>query len=141
MGIGDLINRPWVFRHLYKKMREPGIPVQIRFLVGFGRNPNSFEISAERDLSVKLRTYLQNSGVSPAEIEAMCTVAARDVGELYDDPRMYVALIRQLGVFERIVRQRDPASQRLMEAVVGFDYMGEETNRPFCPFALDQFIN
>lgn len=108
IGFGDLIERPWVFKHLYNVALKEKRVIS-RFLIGFNRLFTP-ELSQYQD----------------------------PISHCFDK-KIYQDHLKQLERLKQKLANSESA-QELMRYVVGFDYMSDEKNRPFCPFGLDEFI-
>lgn len=101
VGISDVMNRPWVWRHLVESVKDS--PVQVRYLAGFQREKLARTLSSEK---------------------------------MHDafDPALYETHLKELEVLRTKIE-----SKYLMDRLVGLDYLGNEEDRPYCPFGLPEF--
>lgn len=119
VGHGDM-TRPWVFKRLYKAAAKfQRIGIDIRYLVGFQRNDkNSPSLAAEL-----------GKGKGLPELLKMC-----------NDKSYFTEHLSMLQKI-RSLTEDEQAAKIYFQFVVGFDYLSDEKDRPFCPFALEEFTD
>mmetsp|Transcript_24537 Transcript_24537/g.73539 ORF Transcript_24537/g.73539 Transcript_24537/m.73539 type:complete len:563 (-) Transcript_24537:87-1775(-) len=137
VGFGDLVNRPWIFKHLAlpefpRGLCEhiPPLPagVTFRYLAGFNR--------LTVDEAVEL-----HDGVHAMAIAANLAEKFDSFGEAFTKHRDQLAKIRAAFALSRRVVQDAVEDRKLHNVCVGLDFLSDEFNHPTCPFALTEFLD
>eukprot|EP00698_Gefionella_okellyi_P010257 TRINITY_DN264_c0_g1_i5.p1 TRINITY_DN264_c0_g1~~TRINITY_DN264_c0_g1_i5.p1 ORF type:complete len:1300 (-),score=151.73 TRINITY_DN264_c0_g1_i5:889-4788(-) len=121
----DTFLRPWVMFELLSEYYATRKFLDLRFLASFNRN--NLKLIPSKDLGDVL------NGKSPSEVVA-------EVKNI----RIYSSFIQTLEKINNVLPflpnwQGRLSKFNLRHVIVGFDYMGDERGRPYCPFFLACF--
>ena len=140
VGFGDLVSRPWIFKHLI----NPQLPNSISAFVPAynGRVTFRYLIGFSRFFPTLHEALILADGHHVGAI-------ARNVASKYDSEEAkewFRPHIDQLGELKAALAASrgaypDYGGVGLHAWCVGLDYMSDEYQHPHCPFALVQFTN
>lgn len=119
IGVGDLIERPWLYPFLAGPVVEAEARIDVRFLAAFARTG---------DVKLPMRAPMAE-GVRIMSSKGRQRSMFRKHIDRLERIKAAFALSRSTGGLKKI-----------HETCVGLDYCGDEWKRPFCPFNLPSFI-
>lgn len=137
IGLGDLVTRPWIFKHLAR----PSLPPDLSGLV-----PVNSGLVKFRYLAGLSRFYKGMNEALVLTDNPFVSEIAKAVAQKYDDKeaqewfKPHLDQLRKIRTAFSSSRQ-GAFSDGLHEMCVGLDYFSDEYRHPHCPFALKDFIS